>query len=63
MNNMTRNFLLGIQKYANGDSCFAPSKYYAEEVVKDIHNGERGEFPICLESIDGFESLCTLYVS
>ena len=60
MNKMARRFLLGSQKSIN--SCTAPSKSYIEEVVKDIHNGERGEFPICLESIDGFESLCTSYV-
>ena len=52
MNKMAMSFLIGSQKSVNGDSCFAPSKYYVEEVVKDIHNDERGEFPICLELID-----------
>ena len=52
MNKLARHFLLGIQKPVNGDSCSAPSKHYVEEVVKDIHNGERGECPICLESVD-----------
>lgn len=37
---------------ANGDSCSVPSKAYVEEVVKEIRNGERGECPICLESVD-----------
>ena len=52
MNKMSRNFFLWSKKYVNGDSCSAPSKPYVEEVVKDIHNGERGECQICLESVN-----------
>jgi DNA repair protein RAD5 len=52
MNKLARRFLLGSQMSVNGDSCSAPSKAYVEEVVKEIRNGERGECPICLESVD-----------
>lgn len=29
-----------------------PTKAFVEEVVKDLQSGEKGECPICLESVD-----------
>ena len=47
--------------YANGDSSFVPSKAYIEEVVKEISNGEWGEWPISLEWVDDEAMACCVH--
>ncbi|KAG0595364.1 hypothetical protein M758_UG160800 [Ceratodon purpureus] len=48
LSKLAKRFLKGGQE----GSVNVPTKAFVEEVVKDLQSGEKGECPICLESID-----------
>ncbi|KAH9324867.1 hypothetical protein KI387_005045 [Taxus chinensis] len=52
MNKLAKRFLEGSKLSAKGDTQTAPTKAYIEGLVGELSNGERGECPICLESVE-----------